>query len=128
MSLKNGSIVNWWPKTLRIKNLFLFTVTEKLVNNYIRLFNDCYYIYCGIVCTYVASNSLFTGNDKSKLLKQLHLAVDTTPSGEVLKKVNEEDWDDFYQRYLHDFVRLVHKCSDKLDDDQIREYEVNSWL
>lgn len=58
------------------------------------------------------------------LHEQLCLTVDTTAIGEVLKRVDETDCRDFYQRYLHDFVRLVHKCTHKQDEDQNREYEV----
>lgn len=46
-----------------------------------------------------------------------------TELGQVLEDVSEEDCEQFYVLYLHDFVRYVHKSShqDKLGD---MEYKV----
>lgn len=58
------------------------------------------------------------------LHKQLCFGVEGTAIGEVLSKVKEEDCEDFYKRYLSDFVKLVHKCSKKNRDCEIQEYKV----
>jgi hypothetical protein len=42
----------------------------------------------------------------------------------VLSGVTEGDCEDFYRKYLHDFVRLAHRCKHaNLEDDKM-EYEV----
>lgn len=76
-----------------------------------------------VSCSY--NDFIIVGSDKAMLHEQLCLIVDTTPIGAVLKRVDGTDSNNFYQRYLHDFVRLVHKCNHKQDDDQNREYEVS---
>ena len=45
--------------------------------------------------------------------------------GEVLKQVNECDCEDFYKDYLHDFVRIVHRCHQSNQDYEIQEYEAS---
>lgn len=49
-------------------------------------------------------------DDKLQLHKQLCEAMNSTAVGEVLRAVNELYCEDLYRHYLHDFVRLVHKC------------------
>lgn len=58
------------------------------------------------------------------LHKQLCLGMEVTPVGEVLSKVKEDQCEDFYKKYLNDFVKLVHKCSKKRRDCEIQEYKV----
>ena len=60
------------------------------------------------------------------LYKQLCLAVEPTPVGGVLSQVDSYNCEDLYRKYLHDFVRLVHKCKHKNLQDETREYEVHS--
>ena len=58
------------------------------------------------------------------LHRQLCEAVKATAVGEVLKTVDVSDYEDMYRRYLHDFVRLVHRCSHSRKDYETKEYEV----
>ena len=48
--------------------------------------------------------------------------------GETLLSVSEEDCEEMYQRYLHDFVRIVHKCSHKGQEIVSKEYKVRLKL
>ena len=41
--------------------------------------------------------------------------------GEILGLVEEANYEDFYLRYLYDFVRYVHQCNHK---QHTREYGV----
>ena len=54
---------------------------------------------------------------------QLCAALDATPIGEVVKNVNESCYDEFYEYYIHDFVRLVHECG---HEDATKEHEVST--
>ena len=71
-------------------------------------------------------NSVLLGDDELQLHQQLCAAVMPTAVGEVLKGVSEQDCEDFYRRYLHDFVRLVHGCKHKKWELEIKEYEVRT--
>lgn len=64
------------------------------------------------------------GNDKSDVHEQLCAALDHNAVGEVLKLVDEFDCEEFYMKYLHDFVRFVHKCNHTNEDSKSQEYEV----
>lgn len=66
-------------------------------------------------------------DDKLLLHKQLCEAVEATAVGEVLRGVNEFDCEDLYRHYLHDFVRLVHRCNHtKKVEHETKEYEVRT--
>ena len=67
---------------------------------------------------------LLDDDDRAKLYRQLCDLVEPTPVGEVLKQVDERDCEDFYKNYLHDFVRMVHRCHQNNQDYEIQEYEV----
>lgn len=69
-------------------------------------------------CMHVAS-------DQVQIYKQLCATVEPTIIGEILQTVNEADCEDFYLKYLHDFVRLAHRCKHKNQEDDIQEYEVS---
>ncbi len=70
-------------------------------------------------------NFALSGGDRVQLHRQLCAAVEPTAVGEVLRGVNDQDCEDFYKRYLHDFVRLVHMCKHgKMTEYEIKEYEV----
>ena len=66
----------------------------------------------------------YAGSDRAKLYRQLCDSVEPTPVGEVLKQVDTSDCEDFYKSYLHDFVRIVHRCHQKKQEYEIQEYEV----
>lgn len=55
---------------------------------------------------------------------QLCITVEPTAIGEALNEVDEGDYGYFYVKYLHDFVRLAHRCKHKNQEDQKKEYEV----
>ena len=63
-----------------------------------------------------------TVEDRVQLYNQL---CATTNIGEVLSSVGEFDCEDFYRKYLHDFVRLAHRCKHSNKEDDIREYDVS---
>ena len=51
-------------------------------------------------------------------------AVEQTTIGEMLATVEENDIEDFYKKYLYDFVRHAHGCKHKNQADESNEYEV----
>ena len=51
-----------------------------------------------------------------------------TAIGEVLRSVDEADCEEFYQYYLHDFVRSVHRCHHKQEKSKNLEYKVQRSL
>ncbi len=63
------------------------------------------------------------GNDKCSLYKQLGISVKQTPVCRVLEQVDQHDYEDFYKKYLHDFVRIVHQCNHTKPEQKIQEYE-----
>ena len=50
-------------------------------------------------------------------------ALSQTKVGDILSQVSEQNIKDFYERYLHDFVRYVHKSRNR-DALEKTEYEV----
>ena len=58
------------------------------------------------------------------MYEQLQGVVKTTPIGEVLIDVAGDNCDEFFQRYLHDFVRIVHHCNHRDSNLTNLEYEV----
>ena len=54
----------------------------------------------------------------------LYDLIEATSVGEVLKQVNICDVDSLCRKYLHDFVRIVHKCQQKKQKCEDQEYEV----
>ncbi len=57
------------------------------------------------------------------------MSVKQTPVGRVLNLVYQCDCEDFYKKYLHDFVRIVHRCNHtkpekNVQENESREYEV----
>ena len=62
---------------------------------------------------------------KQILHRKLCALVSDTPLGIVLLSVrDEEQCDELYKRYLHDFVRSVHKCTHKTEEIVTLEYQV----
>ena len=45
--------------------------------------------------------------------------------GEVLTSVRDDYGEEFYRYYLHDFVRNVHKCQNKKQEQAETEYNVS---
>lgn len=76
------------------------------------------------MCCYCYFNFVHAGNDKSQLLFQLIAAMESTTMFNVLNQVDYFSCEDFYLKYLHDFVRLVHKCKHKDQYHETKEYEV----
>ncbi len=67
------------------------------------------------------------GNDKCSMYKQLGISVKQTPVGRVLEQVDQCDYEDFYKKYLHDFVRTVHRCNHTKPEQKIQEYESREY-
>lgn len=65
-----------------------------------------------------------TGYDGADLHKHLCTAIDNTAIGEVLNSVQEEDVEEMYLLYLHDFVRFEHSCNHKDQSSEDKEYQV----
>lgn len=70
---------------------------------------------------FMSSNPL-AGSDKVQLYNQLCAILEPTSVGEILRTV-VMDCEELYKRYLHDFVRLAHRCKHK---NQEEEYEVRT--
>ena len=66
----------------------------------------------------------YIGNNWGQLYTQLCVLVSETPIGEVLASVDKTGSEPFYQRYLHDFVRSVHKCNHRKPEYAEMEYRV----
>ena len=71
----------------------------------------------------VCSPSL-TGSNRRQLCQQLAVLVIDSDLGETLQSVHEDDCEEMYRRYLHDFVRSVHRCSHKTEQLVTDEYKV----
>ena len=65
------------------------------------------------------------GSSRGQLHSQLCELVSQTAIGEVLGSVGEADCEEFYQYYLHDFVRSVHRCHHKQEKSENLEYKVH---
>lgn len=64
----------------------------------------------------------------SELHATLCDALKRTPIGDVLGHVNPGDVENFYMKYLHDFVNIVHKCNQKKDDEEYKVLESIVYL
>ena len=62
----------------------------------------------------------------SKEAHHVHLCefILATPIGVILESVDEENCEEFYRCYLHDFVRSVHKCNHRKAEHDSKEYQV----
>ena len=78
-------------------------------------------IYCDVN---FESNPL--GGDDQLLHSRLCVLVQYTLVGEILLTVTEENGENFYRYYLHDFVRRVHRCL--VHGSSEMEYEVRSTI
>ena len=66
----------------------------------------------------------YTGSTWSHLQSQLCEVVSKTTVGDVLGSVGEAHCKEFFQYYLHDFVRSVHRCYYKQQKSKNLEYKV----
>ena len=70
----------------------------------------------------VCYSSLYVGQD---VHRQLCGLVSGTNLGEILLSVQDGgECEELYRRYLHDFVRSVHKCPHKTEATVKLEYQV----
>ena len=69
--------------------------------------------------------SPFIGSSRSLHLQLCELVSQTT-IGEVLGSADKTCCDEFYQYYLHDFVRSVYQCYHRQQKSENLEYKVNS--
>ena len=66
-----------------------------------------------------------TGSSQRQLHRQLCGLVSVTPLGEILMSVQDDgQCEELYRRYIHDFVRSMHKCTHKTDETVQLEYQV----
>ena len=71
------------------------------------------------VCTYNV------GSSRQQIHRQLCKLVSDTSLGEILISVQEDgQCEELYRRYIHDFVRSVHKCTHKQNETVKHEYKV----
>ena len=67
------------------------------------------------------------GSNKQQVHRQLCELVSDTSPGEILATVSDgAQCEELYRRYLHDFVRTVHKCPHKQDEIVRHEYQVQT--
>ena len=69
----------------------------------------------------------FLGWDKIDMYRQLCEAVSSTAVNDVLR-IDFVDREDFFMKYLYDFVRLIHKCTFHEKHQEIRAYRVSIEL
>lgn len=69
---------------------------------------------------------MYPGDDLSQIHEQLCLLLEPTAIGEVITQAGRVNLDDYYKRYLHDFVRLAHQSSQKNPVHETQEYEASS--
>ena len=74
-----------------------------------------YTIISGVV---LGSNKLMLRNQLSELVKQTHI-------GGILLTVEQYHIEEFYLKYLNDFVRIVHSCVQNNNEHRTRQYEVS---
>ena len=68
---------------------------------------------------------MYVGSSRQQIHKQLCKLVSDTSLGEVLMSVQEdEQYEELYRRYIHDFVHTVHKCTHKQTETVKHEYKV----
>ena len=68
------------------------------------------------------------GSSRGHLYLQLCDLVSQTAISEVMASVNEANCEQFYQYYLHDFVRSVHRCLHRHQKSEKLEYKVCKML
>ena len=68
-----------------------------------------------------------TENDTQTLFFKAYTLLKDTSVGAILEAVTENDCDNLFSYYLHDFLKSVHQCYH--DDSTFRdmEYKVNNY-
>ena len=66
------------------------------------------------------------GSNKLQIRNQLCESVKQTDVGAILLTVEENYTEEFYAKYLHDFVQIVSVASQTNNDLKRRQYEVSS--
>ena len=56
--------------------------------------------------------------------RQLSEFIQATHVGAILESVNPENYEEFYEYYLHDFLKSVHKCKHRNPEHDDQEYQV----
>ena len=71
---------------------------------------------------------MHTGSSRKTHHAQLCEFILATPVGAVLESVDTEHCEDFYEYYLHDFVRSVHRCKHRKTEHDNMEYQVQLFF
>ena len=67
----------------------------------------------------------YIGSPRQQVHRQLCTLVSDTRLGDILNSVTDGDQcEELYRRYLHDFVRSVHKCTHNREQTKANEYKV----
>ena len=67
----------------------------------------------------------YIGSQRQQVHRQLCTLVSDTRLGDILNSVTDGDQcEELYRRYLHDFVRSVHKCTHNREQTKANEYKV----
>ena len=64
------------------------------------------------------------GSSRKTHHAQLCEFILATPVGSVLESVDNEHCEEFYEFYLHDFVRSIHRCKHRKSETVNTEYQV----
>ena len=75
----------------------------------------------------IRSYNLLIGTHIWEVHSQLCEILTDTPVASILNEVPEEHWIEFYQLYLHDFLRSVHLVTYENQDMAKKEYEVTVY-
>ena len=79
-------------------------------------------LYTNYTCIHVL---VYVGSSRQQIHRQLCKLVSVTSLGEILIGVQEDgQCEELYRRYIHDFVRSVHKCTHKQNETVTHEYKV----
>ena len=80
---------------------------------------------CIVMHTTILIQCVAAGRRKQEVHNQLCLLVSDSSLGDVLLSIQDGgQCEELYRRYLHDFVRSVHKCTHKMEESVKVEYQV----
>lgn len=68
---------------------------------------------------------IYVGSSNVMLCNQLCETVKQTQVGEILLEVDEDSIEDFYSRYLQDFVQIVHTSTQRDSEYELRGCKVS---
>lgn len=70
-----------------------------------------------------------SGSSTQQVHRQLCAMVSDTSLGEILMSIEDGgQCEELYRRYIHDFVRSVHKCTHKKAETLKHEYKVQDLV